>query len=293
MLSNQALFRQFFLVECLNQQPHSYEDLEQKLNEQLKFSPQLPGELAFGQRTLQRDIKDIANQFGIVIAYSKPLKAYQIVNEEAISPHFIQLKNSFHRFNLLQQLDKEPLIQFDQMAAQGVELLYLLAYAMANQCNIKFSVSQDSEVVFEPYSLKEVSANWYLSGKNVAAQQWETYCLANLENLSLSDGKFVPQPIDYEPVSEKLIFDIPAGDAEKIVLQFDASLLQTLGGEPILPGQQTLKIGKKGIRIQASTTKPEELLPTLLGFGPKVKVLEPKSLVKLMKKALKKALKQY
>jgi predicted DNA-binding transcriptional regulator YafY len=293
MFAAQALFRQFFLVECLNRQPLSYEDLEQKLNEQLKLSPQLPGELAFGQRTLQRDIKEIEQQFGIEIAYSKSLKAYHLVNEQAISPHFVQLKNAFHRFNLLQQFDSQPLIQFDQMAGVGIEQVYLLAFAMAKHFTIRFTVSPSLKVDFQPYSLKEVSANWYLSGQNAATQQWETHCLADLEDLYLTNQKFNAQAVDNELDSMNLVFDNPDGDTVKVVLQFDTSLYQNLSQQPFLPESQTLKVGKKGIKLQVTTTHSDALLPTLLSYGSKVKVLEPRSLVKQVKKALKKAIKQY
>jgi proteasome accessory factor B len=81
----------------------SYEELRQYMDNQLEYLQMQDDTLnvGFSKRTLQRDIKEIRNVFGIDVSYSKLLKGYFIVQSEMENMNFQRMMEAFDMFNSL------------------------------------------------------------------------------------------------------------------------------------------------------------------------------------------------
>ncbi|MBS1666726.1 MAG: WYL domain-containing protein [Bacteroidetes bacterium] len=162
--------RYLLILKKLKQKPYSsYSELESYLAHQLEYLHTQDDTLSMGfsKRTLQRDIRDIRDVFGIDIAYSKPHKGYFVTGEERENMNFQRLLESFDIFNSLHIAeDLTVFMHVEKRKSQGTENLYGLLHAIKNRFQIQFSYQkfweeQTSNRVAEPYALKEFKNRWY------------------------------------------------------------------------------------------------------------------------------------
>jgi len=77
--------RYLLILKKLKVKPYSsYEELLHYIDTQLEYLQMQDDTLSvgFSKRTLQRDIKEIRNLFGVDVAFSMPRKGYYIVQTE-------------------------------------------------------------------------------------------------------------------------------------------------------------------------------------------------------------------
>lgn len=163
------LSRYMLIVKKLKAKPYSsYEDLQSYLDSQVGYM-QLQDEslnMGFSKRTLQRDIREIYQIFGIQIEYSKTSKGYFISESEVENANFQRMMEAFDMFNSLNfAQDLTPFIQLERRKPQGTENLYGLLHAIKNHLQIKFFYEKfwEDEItnrLVEPYALKEFKNRW-------------------------------------------------------------------------------------------------------------------------------------
>jgi predicted DNA-binding transcriptional regulator YafY len=128
--------------------------------------------IGFSKRTLQRDIRDIKNVFGIDVAYSKLLKGYFMRQNERENMNFQRMMEAFDMFNSLNLAqDLTPFIHLEKHQPQGTESLYGLLHAIKNRLEIKFTYQkfwedEISERSAMPYAMKEFKNRWYVLAKD-------------------------------------------------------------------------------------------------------------------------------
>ena len=96
--------RYLLILRKLKLKPFSsYEELKDYLENQISFLQMQDDGLniGFSKRTLQRDIKDIRNVFGIDIEYSRSSKGYHISHDEGENMNFQRMIEAFDLFNSL------------------------------------------------------------------------------------------------------------------------------------------------------------------------------------------------
>ena len=117
--------RYMFILKKLKVKPYStYEGLHAYIENQFDYLQMQDDTLniGFSKRTLQRDIKEIRNVFGIDIEYSKSQKGYFISQNENENMNFQRMMEAFDMFNSLNLAqDLTPFIHLEKRRPQGTE----------------------------------------------------------------------------------------------------------------------------------------------------------------------------
>jgi proteasome accessory factor B len=151
--------RYMLIVKRLKGKPYSsYEELKSYIEHQVEYLQMQDDtlEIGFSKRTLQRDIREIRNNFGIDIDFSKSGKGYHIVQSESENMNFQRMMEAFDMFNSLNQAqDMTPFIHLEKRRPQGTENLYGLLHSSKNRLQIRLSYQKFwvEEIVLTPYKL--------------------------------------------------------------------------------------------------------------------------------------------
>lgn len=140
----------------------------------------------------------------------------------------------------------------------------------------------------EPYFVIFQWKAWYVFGFCLERSDFRLFKLGRLWNLCLCDERFVPRDIPSEKRDIKAWF---REDKEnKLVALFDPSekhlLIEAYG-------LHCYEETDEGLRFEIEFTKRDYILTWLLGFGGKVKVLEPEFIVEDLKTAAENILSRY
>lgn len=297
--------RYLLILKKLKLKPYStYEELQAYIENQFDYLQMQDDNLqvGFSKRTLQRDIKDIRNVFGIDIEHSKSPKGYFISQNETENMNFQRMMEAFDMFNSLNLAqDLTPFIQLEKRRPQGTENLYGLLHAIKNRLQIKFSYQKFwedklSQRLVEPYALKEFKNRWYILAKDIKDSNIKSFALDRLANLEITNQSFL-YPANYNiEQNYRYCFGIISPNGEEpqdIILTFNPFQGKYIKTLPLHETQQVLVDDEKELRIKLRLCLTHDLLMELLSFGNNMKVLEPKSLANQLKKAHEKAYRQY
>ncbi|WMJ83813.1 helix-turn-helix transcriptional regulator [Oscillospiraceae bacterium LTW-04] len=140
----------------------------------------------------------------------------------------------------------------------------------------------------EPYFVIFQWTAWYVFGFCLERSDFRLFKLQRLWNLRLCDERFVPREIPTEKRDFKAWFE--EDKENKLVALFDTSekyrLIETYG-------LHCYEETAEGLRFEIKFTKRDYILVWLLGFGGKVKVLEPEYIVENLKTAAENILSRY
>jgi proteasome accessory factor B len=258
--------------------------------------------IGFSKRTLQRDIREIRNLWGVDIEYSAANKGYFISQGEMEQMNFqrmIEAFDMFHSLNLSR--DIAPFIYLEKRKPQGTENLYGLLHAIKNKLRIRFSYQKYWEDKIgqrtaEPYGLKEFKSRWYLMAKDLKDDKVKSFALDRLTSLEISQDAFTP-PKDYDIEDNyRYSFGIINPDDEppqEIVLSFDAFQGKYIKSLPLHDTQQVLVDNDEELQIRLKLRVTHDLIMELLSYGSTMKVLKPEKLIAEIKQAHKEAYEQY
>ncbi|WP_219855984.1 helix-turn-helix transcriptional regulator [Pontibacter mangrovi] len=258
--------------------------------------------MGISKRTLQRDIHDIRNLFGIDIEYSKSPKGYFIQQTEAENMNFQRMMEAFDMFTSLNLAhDLKPYIHLETRRPQGTENLYGLLHAIKNRCVIRFTYHKfwedDSSIrTVEPYALKEFRNRWYLMAKDKKDGYVKSFALDRLSLLEITISTFTYPPDFNVDNTYRYCFGIISPSDEEpqdIVLSFDPFQGKYINTLPLHSSQQVLINNDDEFRIKLRLCVTYDLVMELLSFGDNLKVIEPQSLADDIKTAHKKAYSQY
>jgi len=297
--------RYLLIIKKLKVKPYStYEELQTYIENQFDFLQMQDDTLnvGFSKRTLQRDLKEIRNVFGIDIEYSKTNKGYYISQNESENMNFQRMIEAFDMFNSLNLAqDLTPFIHLEKRRPQGTENLYGLLHAIKNKLKIKFTYQKfwEEEVskrLVEPYALKEFKNRWYILAKDSKDNNIKSFALDRLTNLEITTQHY-QYPDNYSiEQSYRYCFGIisPNGsDPQDIILSFDPFQGKYIKTLPLHETQEVLADNEQETRIKLKLCLTHDLVMELLSFGDNMKVIEPKKLVDEIKEAHKNAYKQY
>jgi proteasome accessory factor B len=297
--------RYFLILRKLKVKPYStYEDLHGYLANQLEYMQMQDDTLniGFSKRTLQRDVKEISNLFGVNIQYSTKNKGYFISQSEMENMNFQRIIEAFDLFNSLNLAqDMAPFIHLEKRRPQGTENLYGLLHAIKSKFQVKFShqkfwEDEISQRKANPYALKEFKNRWYLLAKDNRDDNIKSFALDRLSNLEITNKTFDVPKIYNIAESYRYCFGIISPNDEppqEIVLSFNPIQGNYIKSLPLHETQQILVDNKDEFRIHLKLCLTHDLVMELLSHGDTVKVIKPKSLIKELKQRYKNALKQY
>lgn len=297
--------RYLLILKKLKSKPYStYQDLQGYIGNQFDYLQMQDDTLniGFSKRTLQRDIREIRNIFGVDIEYSKASKGYFINQSEMENMNFQRMIEAFDMFNSLNLAqDLSPFIYLEKRRPQGTDNMYGLLHAIKNKLQIKFSYQKfwDDEMSqrkAEPYALKEFKNRWYLLAKDSKDDNTKSFALDRLTNLEITNRPFeFPATFNIEE-NYRFCFGIISPNGEEpleIILSFDPFQGKYIKSLPLHHTQQVLIDNENELQIQLKLCVTHDLVMELLSFGENMKVLQPKSLAEDIKKAHCKAFRQY
>jgi len=282
----------------------TYEELKSYIESQVGYLQMQDDSfnIGFSKRTLQRDIREIRNIFGIDIEYSASGKGYFISQNENDNMNFQRMIEAFDMFNSLNLAqDLTPFIHLEERKPQGTENLYGLLHAIKNNFQIKFSYHKYWEEATlsratEPYALKEFRNRWYVLAKDLKDNQVKSFALDRLTNLEITKRKFeYPKNFDIEEYY-RYSFGIisPNGKVpQKVILSFDPLQGKYIKSLPLHKTQKILTDNNEELQIEINLCITHDFIMELLSFGTNMEVLKPRSLVKVIKETHEKAFKQY
>lgn len=297
--------RYLLIIKKLRVKPYtSYKELKGYIENQIEFLQMLDDQLSIGLslRTLQRDIKEISNNFGIDIEYSRSGKGYHIIQSESENMNFQRMMEAFDLFNSLNlSQDLSPFIDLEKRKPQGTENLYGLLHAIKNKLQIKFAYQKfwDDEIshrIAEPYAMKEFKNRWYVMAKDKKDEKVKSFALDRLSGLEITNKTFIyPDSYNIEEHYRYCfgIIDPNKDEPEDIVLSFDPIEGKYIKTLPLHSSQQILIDNEQELRIKLKLFVTYDLIMELLSHGYNLKVLQPESLVEEIKTSHEKALKQY
>ena len=297
--------RYLLILKKLKVNPYSsYEELKAYMENQFEYMQMQDDNLqiGFSKRTLQRDLKEIRNVFGIDIEHSKPNNGYFITQNENENMNFQRMMEAFDMFNSLNLAqDLTPFIHLENRKPQGTENLYGLLHAIKNKFKIKFTYhkfwdEEFSQRTVEPLALKEFKNRWYIIAKDSKDNTIKSFALDRLSNLEITNQTFL-YPANYSiEQSYRFCFGIesPNGkEPQDIILSFDpyqGNYIKTL---PLHHTQEILVDNDDELKIKLKLCLTHDFLMELLSFGDNLAVIEPKALVEQIKEVHKNAYKQY
>ena len=297
--------RYLLILKKLKVKPYStYEELQTFIENQFDYLQMQDDNLqiGFSKRTLQRDIKEIRNVFGIDIEYSKSQKGYFISQNENENMNFQRMMEAFEMFNSLNLAqDLTPFIHLEKLRPQGTENLYGLLHAIKNRLQIKFTYQKFweeelSQRLVEPYALKEFKNRWYIMAKDSKDNNIKSFALDRLTNLEITNLNY-QYPDNYSiEQSYRYCFGIISPNDEEpqdIILSFDPFQGKYIKTLPLHDTQQVLVDNDEEMKIKLKLCLTHDLVMELLSFGDNLKVIEPKSLADQIKQAHEKAYRQY
>ena len=297
--------RYLLILKKLKVKPYStYEELQTFIENQFDYLQMQDDNLqiGFSKRTLQRDIKEIRNVFGIDIEYSKSQKGYFISQNENENMNFQRMMEAFEMFNSLNLAqDLTPFIHLEKRRPQGTENLYGLLHAIKNRLQIKFTYQKFweeelSQRLVEPYALKEFKNRWYIMAKDSKDNNIKSFALDRLTNLEITNLNY-QYPDNYSiEQSYRYCFGIISPNDEEpqdIILSFDPFQGKYIKTLPLHDTQQVLVDNDEEMKIKLKLCLTHDLVMELLSFGDNLKVIEPKSLVDQIKQAHENAYRQY
>lgn len=254
------------------------------------------------QRTLQRDFKAIYEQCNIEIANErKGDRRYYIKNRPDSPEHSQRLLESFQMTSIISSAQNfSNTVFMESRQPKGLEHFHGLLHAINNKFIITFDHHKywDDVVTHRkvhPLGLKESQGRWYLIAVDNKDQRTKTFGLDRIENLDISKTRFREK----YSINLKNAFSHSFGiinfeneAPSKVKLEFTAEQAKYVKAYPLHHSQTVIKDADTVI-IELTVYPSYDFIQEILSFGDEVKVLEPLSLVKDIKKSLTNALKQY
>lgn len=293
------------IIKKLKIKPYcTYEELKDYIEYQLEYLQLLDDELniSFSKRTMQRDLREIRNLFGVDIAYSHYEKGYFITMDEAENLNFQRMMEAFELFsslNMAQNLQKS--IHLEKRRPQGVENMHGLLHAIKNCLQVrflyqKFWEDETTERHVCPLALKEYRNRWYVLAFEVGSDTVKTFGLDRLKKLEITSERFT-YPTNYSVDAHfRHCFGIISPNDEKpheVVLLFNKVQGKYIKSLPLHHSQRILEENESQVKISLNLFITFDLVMELLSYGNSMQVLHPQSLIKQIKEAHHSAYEQY
>ena len=297
--------RYLLLLKKLKQTPYaSFEDISFFFTRQFDalqlFDDQL--QVAFSKRTLQRDIREIRDLFGIDIGWSKKYKGYYLLDDEHDRLNFQRVLEAFDLFHSLELAsDLKDCIQPESRQASGAVHLPDLVRAIRQSRNIRFEYEKfkdDSHTqrMVDPYLIKEFRQRWYVVGRDHQDGKVKSFGLDRVRHLEISTKRMTKPDPGVPQNIYRYAFGITATGQEKpqrIVLAFDPLQGKYIKSLPLHHSQTILSDDRNGLTVELTLCISHELVMELLSFGATVTVIKPTALAQRLKKEYAKALQYY
>lgn len=258
-------------------------------------------DIGISQRTLQRDINDIAEMFDIEI---KNRRGYGYYIAEKTEDADIRYEELLMNFDLLTSLNRDTqtagCIIPEHHRPKGSDSLPILIQAIKERWIITFDyllVRHGNKIVtktVKPHFLKESLGLWYLLAIDESGTL-KSYGIDRIRNIHTTYEVFTPDPsIDPDTLFKNCygIWDDPAMPVEEVELSYSPLDGQFLKATPLHGSQQVLIDNEKEFRIRLQIKITNDFVMALLARSASLTVIKPASLRQRIKGIYAEALKR-
>lgn len=253
-------------------------------------------------RTLQRDLQNIRNEFGIEIIYNKLENGYAIDKDETGDYQYFMrfFEMTVMSGTLTETLRNNPnigdFISFDLAEpTSGVEHISKILFAIKDNFKVKIEYKRfQDDTAFEtniaPGLIKEYKKRWYLIAWNLDLEEFRTYGLERIVSLELGSENFDKKLIkDCKELFTHVIgISSPTEEPELVELSFEAYQGKYIKTLPLHHSQTVLEDNENEYRILLKVVPNFELIQLILSHREKVEVIKPKWLRDEIKQICKK-----
>jgi predicted DNA-binding transcriptional regulator YafY len=257
-------------------------------------------------RTLQRDLQNIRNEFGIEVIYNKTKNGYSINTEESSDYEYFM---RFFEMTVMSGTLTDSLktganisrhISFDTTEPmQGVEFIGKILFAIDQQLKIKINYQRfydgaPFEANLAPGFLKEYQKRWYLIAWNFDLEAFRTYGLDRIKGFEITGENYNPKLVSgcKELFDHVIGIGFPDRQPEYIELSFDSEQGKYIKTLPLHRSQTILIDNEKECRILLKVVPNYELSQKIMSYGERVKVIRPEwlrqDIVRTFEKFIKK-----
>jgi predicted DNA-binding transcriptional regulator YafY len=285
-----SLFRQIEIIKLAKKCTFTWNELERIL---LKKSEGKDLDLLISKRTLNRDLKEIMELFGIIISFDFRSGKYQLNTEESSENH-LELMESFETIQAFGRANKlSGKVFFEKHLARGTAYLKTILDAIEDQESIqivyeKFWLWEAETRQLRPIALKEYLHRWYVVAWN-ERDELRFYGLDRIKSLELIRGK-VSLPLAPDLESRFLetigIINEPNEPVETVILTFTEFKGRYIQSMPLHPTQQILINDGNILQINLRVKINYELISVILSYGDEVRVDEPERLKELIQEKI-------
>lgn len=156
-----------------------------------------------------------------------------------------------------------------------------------------YTRSSSRPVTLEPYFLKIFRQRWYITGRNVDEDKLKTYALDRMDQVTLAATFTMPDDFDAEEFcADTFGIMFTQGDTKRVVLRTDPRQAKYFRTLPLHHSQQEMvhdQYSDFSYRLKLTPDFVQELL----GYGPRVMVMEPPELRAMIVSSLQDALNAY
>ncbi len=258
-------------------------------------------------RTIQRDLEQIRNDFGVDILYDRQRNGYYIDDYAGFNMHnflrFMEIANTAELIIECLKESKHAIDYFDFESKgnlKGVEFIKPLLYATRNNRKIiityeKFSTGIPAKYEIMPYMLKEYLYRWYLVGIVSNKNEFRTFGVDRIVDLVVLKRTFKPvkRRDPRELFANTIGLTYSLNELTEVILSFTPLQGKYIKSLPLHDSQEVIIDNDKELRISLYVIPNIELKQRILMMGEAVKVVEPAWLVEEVRDTLRAALRRY
>lgn len=250
------------------------------------------------KRTLERDLGDLRDEFGVEAVYDRASNSYSLSAEQAVEvPGLIQLLERAQLLELVQH--PEPSIQelhrhirFEGLGQLlGIHHLAPLLRAIRERRTVrvlhrKFHGPAAKRILLKPHQLKESQGRWYVLGPSAEHSNPIALGLDRIQQVEVLGTRFKRNEADVAALYDHVIgVDTSPGKPERVLLRFHPSQAPYVNALPLHSSQEVLLDDAAGLTIALFVMVNFELRRIILGMGASVQVLEPEHLAHTIQQA--------
>lgn len=248
-------------------------------------------------RTLQRDIRDIREQFGIEIANERHgEKRYYIRSRPEKDNTGYRLLEACQMHQAIQETEPfRKVLYFDDRKPIGLEYINGLVFACAHRKIIEFTYhtywnDNMSLRIAHPLALRQALGRWYLVAVDTKDLRLKTFGLDRIDDLDISKTSFT-EKYDYD-ISGIFrnalgVFHDSSQQTQKVVLSVEREQACYLQSYPIHHSQVIVKKQDDEAIVEFYVQITEDLVMEIMKMGAKVQVLRPAGLRKRIMKEIR------
>jgi len=232
-----------------------------------------------------------------VVGILKHLNGFNHFGE--MSEMIAKLENNLHR----NRTEGHNIIQFESNALlRGLDWIDPLYKAIAARRALQieyrsFKARDAKQGIYYPYLLKEYRNRWFLITKLKHKNHLLTLALDRIEGVQeLPREPFITHPsVDFDHYFDNVIGVTKSEHdrAVKVILEVSPKMKPYILTKPLHSSQMVLNDQEDKTILQIEVVPNFELEREILGFGPELKVLSPRLLVKRVTAALRAAMGLY